>query len=86
MAMLAPISAQPRAASMPMPLGPEAPVTTTTLPFRESWSRRDSCLVACWPGMLAVVVWLVMDWRREAAWVDVMAVLVERGYVKRRKK
>jgi hypothetical protein len=48
------------------------------LPFRESWSRRDSCLVACWPGMLAVVVWLVMDWRREAAWVDVMAVLVKR--------
>jgi hypothetical protein len=43
------------------------------LPFRESWSRRDSCLVACWPGMLAVVVWLVMDWRREAAWVDVIA-------------
>jgi hypothetical protein len=36
--------------------------------------------------MLAAVVWLVMDWRREAAWVDVMAVLVERGYVKRRKK
>jgi hypothetical protein len=31
--------------------------------------------------MFADVVWLVIDWRREAAWVDVMAemLLVERG-------
>jgi hypothetical protein len=36
--------------------------------------------------MLAVVVWLVMDWRREAAWVDVMAVLVERGVCEEKKE
>jgi len=38
----APISARPRAASIPIPLGPEAPVTTTTLPFRENISARES--------------------------------------------
>jgi hypothetical protein len=62
-------------------LGPEAPVTTTTLPFMESWSMRDSCLVACWPGILKCDV---MDWRRVVACEDVVAV-VKRN-VKRREK
>ncbi len=55
MATLAPISAQPRAASIPIPLGPEAPVTTTTLPLREKRSMRDSAL-GIPIGMLAVCV------------------------------
>jgi hypothetical protein len=33
--------------------------------------------------MLAVVVWLVMDWRREAAWVDVIAEFGRAGGVRR---
>lgn len=37
----APISAHPLAASIPIPFGPEAPVTTTTLPFSENISRRE---------------------------------------------
>jgi len=44
MARLAPISAHPRAASIPIPLGPDAPVTTTTLPFKLNKSVRDSAL------------------------------------------
>ena len=52
----APISAQPRAASVPMPVGPEAPVTTTTLPLRLKSSLRESDLggsigmVGAWVG------------------------------------
>lgn len=60
MATLAPISAQPRAASMPIPLGPEAPVTITTFPLRLKSSRRESAL-----GMLimmTVVQGLVVEW------------------------
>ena len=56
MATSAPISAQPRAASMPMPMGPEAPVTTTTLPFRLKRSWRESALGTSM-GMMAVLVW-----------------------------
>ncbi len=41
---LAPISAQPRAASMPIPFGPEAPVTMTVLPFMLNNSKRESGL------------------------------------------
>ena len=41
---MAPISAQPRAASMPIPFGPEAPVTMTVLPFMLNNSRRESGL------------------------------------------
>lgn len=41
-AMFAPSSAQPRAASIPMPWGPDAPVTTTTFPLRLRRSRSSS--------------------------------------------
>jgi len=44
MATSAPISAHPRAASIPIPLGPEAPVTTTTFPLREKRSWRELAL------------------------------------------
>jgi len=36
--------------------------------------------------MLADVVWLLMDWRREAAWEDVIAELVERGVCEEKKE
>jgi hypothetical protein len=36
--------------------------------------------------MLADVVWLEMDWRREAALVDVMAVLVKLGVCEEERK
>lgn len=41
MATSAPNSAQPRAASVPIPVGPEAPVTMTTFPLREKRSLRE---------------------------------------------
>jgi hypothetical protein len=42
---------------------------------------RDSCLVACWPGILKCDV---MDWRRVVACEDVVAVV--KMNVKRRRK
>ena len=55
MARSAPISAQPRAASMPMPMGPEAPVTTTTLPLRLKRSWMESAAGTSM-GMVTVLV------------------------------
>ena len=55
MARSAPISAQPRAASMPMPMGPEAPVTTTTLPLRLKSSWMESA-AGTLMGMVTVLV------------------------------
>lgn len=40
--------------SIPIPVGPEAPVTTTTLPFRLKRSMRDSALGTS-IGMMAVI-------------------------------
>lgn len=60
MATSAPISAQPRAASVPMPVGPEAPVTTTTLPLRLKRSLRESALGGS-IGMMAV--WYENNWK-----------------------
>ena len=53
MATSAPISAHPRAASVPIPVGPEAPVTMTTLPLRLRRSLRWSALGTS-TGMIAV--------------------------------
>ena len=65
------ISAQPRAASMPIPRGPEAPVTTTTFPLREKRSMRDSALgtvigilMFVWIGVGSVFL------ERQEVWVD----------------
>ena len=62
MATSAPISAQPRAASVPMPVAPEAPVTTTTLPLRLRSSLRESDLGGSM-GMMAVnLMWGGVNW------------------------
>ena len=70
MATSAPISAQPRAASVPMPVGPEAPVTTTTLPLRLKSSLRESDFGGSM-GMMAVgweVGWMWLGWWIGLVW------------------
>lgn len=90
----APISAQPRAASIPIPLGPEAPVTTTTFPLRENISARES-VFGIPIGMLkdvdVVKVWIEQDERLGLMNWDVNWLVKEKGeggftYIYRRER